>query len=59
MSHHTKRFNHTLQFLNSVITKDEQIVDLGVENQLSSLLKENGYKIENTKGEDLDLFQEL
>ena len=59
MSHHTKRFNHTLQFLNSVITKDEQIVDLGVENQLSSLLKENGYKVDNTKGEDLDLFPDV
>tara|TARA_B100000959_G_scaffold142699_1_gene149799 strand:- start:140 stop:661 length:522 start_codon:yes stop_codon:yes gene_type:complete len=50
-----KRFNKTLEFLEKHIKKDKLILDLGVENPLSSLISDNGYKIENTSGEDLDI----
>ena len=50
-----KRFKITLEFLQKHIEKDELILDLGIENPLSSLIKKNGYNINNTSGEDLDV----
>lgn len=49
-----KRFKHTLDFLNKHITSSEIILDLGVENPFSKILKEEGFKVLNTTGEDLD-----
>jgi len=50
-----KRFKHTVEFLKTYINTSESILDLGVENPLSEILKSNGYTIENTSGIDLDL----
>ena len=50
-----KRFKITLEFLQKHIEKDELILDLGTENPLSSLIKKNGYNINSTSGEDLDI----
>ena len=50
-----KRYNHTLNFVTSIIPKGTSILDLGVTNPFSEILKENGYKVTNTQGEDLDL----
>ncbi|MDT0294001.1 methyltransferase [Mesonia ostreae] len=50
-----KRYQETLNFLEKHIAKDLNILDLGVENPLTELLKKKNYKVENTKGEDLDL----
>ena len=50
-----KRFKITLEFLQKHIEKDELILDLGIENPLSSLIKKNGYNINNTSGENLDV----
>ena len=50
-----KRFKHTLEFLQKHISTDQSILDLGVENPFSKIMKENGYQVENTTGEDLDL----
>jgi hypothetical protein len=50
-----KRFKHTLEFLRSHITTSESILDLGVENPFTDIMKTAGYMVENTKGEDLDL----
>ena len=50
-----KRFQHTLQFLKMHINIDEAILDLGVENPFSEIMQREGYTVENTKGEDLDL----
>ena len=52
-SHH-KRFQKTLYFLNQHIDQGTSILDLGVENPLSELMKAHGHKVENTQGEDLD-----
>ncbi|NHM08156.1 class I SAM-dependent methyltransferase [Flavobacterium sp. CYK-4] len=49
-----KRFNLTLAFLKKHIPTDERILDLGVENPFSDLMKNEGYQVENTTGEDLD-----
>jgi len=51
---HQKRFQKTLAFLNQNIDKRSHILDLGVQNPMSELIKANGYKVENTQGEDLD-----
>ncbi|SHG04383.1 hypothetical protein SAMN05444483_104208 [Salegentibacter echinorum] len=50
-----KRYKETLEFLESVIDPSEKILDLGVENPFSKILKEHNYKVENTQGEDLDI----
>lgn len=49
------RFKHTLAFLQKHIATTEPILDLGVENPFSKIMLSNGYQVENTKGEDLDL----
>ena len=49
-----KRFQHTLEFLKKHITTSETILDLGVENPLSKIMKEQGFSVTNTSGEDLD-----
>lgn len=50
-----KRYKHTLDFLKQHIAPTETILDLGVENPLSELLKTEGYTVSNTSGEDLDV----
>ena len=50
-----KRYKLTLDFLKNHISTSETILDLGVENPFTQVMKENGFSVENTKGEDLDL----
>ncbi|MEB8344999.1 methyltransferase [Flavobacteriaceae bacterium KMM 6898] len=50
-----KRFKHTATFLQKHISKDQSILDLGVENPFTKIMKEHGFLVENTQGEDLDL----
>ena len=50
-----KRYRHTLAFLKKHISTKETILDLGVENPFSKMMQTEGYSVENTKGEDLDL----
>ncbi len=50
-----KRYRITLDFLKKHVSTDESILDLGVENPFSEIMKKEGFKVENTQGEDLDL----
>jgi len=50
-----KRYKLTYQFLEKHISKSESILDLGIENPFTKILKNNNYSVTNTKGEDLDL----
>ncbi|PRP66007.1 methyltransferase domain-containing protein [Nonlabens agnitus] len=50
----SKRFKKTLEFLQLHVDPSEKILDLGIENPFSEILKENGFQVQNTKGEDLD-----
>ena len=52
---HIIRHEKTLKFVNKHLTKGSTILDLGTENLLSKKLSQNGYLVENTKGEDLDI----
>lgn len=49
-----KRFKHTLEFLRKHIDPSQTILDLGVENPFSAIMKEDGFTVSNTTGEDLD-----
>lgn len=55
-----KRYNETLKLLHQFANKEDKILDLGVENPFTSIIKENNYTVFNTSGEDLDYhFQHL
>ncbi|MCK7591887.1 class I SAM-dependent methyltransferase [Subsaxibacter sp. CAU 1640] len=49
-----KRYKKNLQFLKSHISTNSSVLDLGVENPFTDFMKNEGYLVENTKGEDLD-----
>lgn len=49
-----KRYHLTLGFLKEHISTTEKILDLGIENPFSKIMKNEGFNVENTKGEDLD-----
>jgi hypothetical protein len=49
-----KRFKLTLEFLKKHLTTSETILDLGVENPFSKIMKGEGFQVTNTIGEDLD-----
>jgi hypothetical protein len=53
------RFNKTLIFIQSSETQPVNILDLGVANELSAFLRENGYSVKNTQGQDMDEFPEV
>lgn len=53
--HNKRRYEKTLNFLKRVVPPPCKILDLGTPNDLSTLMRVNGYEVENTKGEDLDL----
>ena len=54
-SYPNKRYKHTIQFLKKHVPESATILDLGVENPFSKMMSSEGFKVENTKGEDLDL----
>ncbi len=49
-----KRFRLTLAFLKKHVSASEKILDLGVENPFSKIMKAEGFTVQNTTGEDLD-----
>ncbi|MBT5363102.1 MAG: methyltransferase [Candidatus Marinimicrobia bacterium] len=53
---HELRFHKSFNFLKKIIQPTKRILDLGPENPLSILIRNNGYEIENTPDNlDLDL----
>ena len=59
MNHHSKRYKHTLKFLQKVLPAPATILDLGVRNDFSDIMEQNGYEVFNTEGEDLDILPEI
>ena len=55
----SKRFKLTLEFIKKHIDKSETILDLGVDNPLSKIMKDEGFDVKNTSGEDLDKDQSI
>jgi hypothetical protein len=58
-SYPEKRFRLTLAFLKKHVSVGEAILDLGVENPFSEIMKKEGYTVTNTGGEDLDNDQNI
>ena len=52
-----KRYAHTIQFLKEVLpaVSQEHILDLGVRNPFVDFMEKEGYPVQNTTGEDLDI----
>ena len=59
MSHHNKRYNHTVEFLQKVLPAPATVLDLGTRNDFSEIMEKQGYTVFNTEGEDLDLLPEV
>lgn len=55
----TARYEKTFRFIKKHIPNAQNVLDLGVTNPFSDLLKEHGYNVFNTRGEDLDLQPEV
>lgn len=53
-SHHL-RFQRTLNFIKKHISSGSSILDIGIDNPFSEILRKEGYIVSNTQGEDLDL----
>ncbi|WP_053991701.1 methyltransferase [Mangrovimonas sp. TPBH4] len=49
-----KRYKKTIDFLKSHVPKSANILDLGVPNPFTEVMKEHGFSVTNTTGEDLD-----
>ena len=52
-----KRFDRTLRFLETHLDKNAAILDLGETNPLADIMRQAGYRVFNTQGEDLDTDQ--
>ena len=51
---HQKRYQKTLAFLDKHLSKGSRLLDLGTENPFTPFLKDAGYSVQNTQGENLD-----
>jgi hypothetical protein len=49
------RYKKTMTFLKAHLPMDVRILDLGTPNPFSELMKMEGYNVQNTGGEDLDV----
>ena len=52
-----KRYAHTLEFLRKHVPVTDSILDMGINNPFSEIMRKEGYNVSNTSGEDLDLDQ--
>ncbi len=50
-----KRYAITARFLKNTVPTGTEVLDLGVSNPFSEIMKAEGYSVTNTGGEDLDL----
>ncbi|MEH6407097.1 MAG: methyltransferase [Leeuwenhoekiella sp.] len=50
-----KRYKITADFLKKFIPPGSSILDLGVSNPFTEIMKAEGYSVQNTTGEDLDI----
>lgn len=52
-----KRYDKTLAFMKKSVGQDANILDMGVNNPFSEIMRKEGWKVDNTGGEDLDFDQ--
>ena len=51
---HQRRYARTLRFMEKHLEQGSRLLDLGVENPFTPQLKNAGYAVQNTQGENLD-----
>ena len=51
---HERRYNKTIAFISKSVSPPAKILDIGTPNQLSEKIKQLGFDVINTVGEDLD-----
>ena len=49
-----KRYAHTLEFMKKHVPLSDTVLDLGINNPFSEIMRKEGYSVVNTSGEDLD-----
>ena len=54
-----RRYDRTLSFIQKHLPTQRKVLDLGVSNPFSDILKGNNYEVYNTNGEDLDHHPEV
>ncbi len=54
-----KRYSKTIEFASRHLNHSLSVLDLGIDNELSQIFRDKGYKITNTMGEDLDFENDL
>jgi hypothetical protein len=54
-----KRYSNTLRFLKEGLPPGKTVLDIGIENPFSKIMKQEGYGVINTSGEDLDVHPEV
>ncbi|MGB0424710.1 MAG: methyltransferase [Flavobacteriales bacterium] len=52
---HQKRYDRTMAFIQKHAPANSSLLDLGTENPFTPFLKDAGYKVQNTGGENLDI----
>lgn len=52
------RYEKTLTFINEHASGCQSVLDLGTPNAFSKIMIDNGFRVFNTKGEDLDIYPE-
>lgn len=50
-----KRYKKTLEFLRENVPAPASVLDLGVRNPFTEFMEKEGYTVNNTSGEDLDI----
>lgn len=54
-----RRYTRTIEFASKYLDPSQSVLDLGIENELSVILRDMGFKITNTAGEDLDIDNDI
>lgn len=54
-SYPAKRYQQTLSFLKEVVPPPAELLDIGVRNPFAEIMEQEGYRVDNTAGEDLDV----
>nr|HPR28412.1 hypothetical protein [Chitinophagales bacterium] len=49
-----RRYRKTLSLMKTHLPAPARIMDLGVDNPFSEIMRKEGYTVDNTGGEDLD-----
>ena len=53
------RYQKTLRFVKQSLPPGKSILDIGIDNPFSKILRQEGYHVTNTSGEDLDEHPEV